>query len=123
MVHPVHAQLFLHAKAWTPNCQKMSFSRHITRPQLYNAMNIHIRLLLLPIFSIALLQAKLGCMDTSYHLTTCFDRKLPHYVNCACPCDQFGTYKQVPGRGQVCTKCGHSHAPLSYIIVNGPSNA
>ena len=62
------------------------------------------------------LQAKLGCIDNSFHhdVTKRPDFKTYHYVSCTCPCDR---YAQFDARSR-CTKCKHFHAPGRPIYIN-----
>lgn len=66
-------------------------------------------LLLLPCGSAQVLHAAVGCMSTSTSLTTPYDSKQLHYVQCNCPCGSSGRYEILSRRG-LCRECGHYHA-------------
>lgn len=61
----------------------------------------------------ASLDAKVGCMDNSYHLSEPFDNKDYHYVECNCPC------KTQLDERNMCVECRHYHEPKPWVVVDG----
>jgi hypothetical protein len=59
------------------------------------------------------LNAAIGCMDNSYHLTQPYDNKDYHFVACNCPCDK---QKWLIDRN-TCILCRHFHEPKRLIII------
>ena len=63
------------------------------------------------LISNAILQAKVGCMDNSWHLQKKYDAKEYHYVACNCPCTS-----TIANRNQ-CLCCNHYHDAQPWIII------
>lgn len=62
------------------------------------------------------LQAKIGCMDNSWHLAKPFDNKEYHYVSCNCPCQEI-----IQDRGR-CLYCRHFHKPGKWTVIHYQKN-
>ncbi len=76
-------------------------------------MNKYLYILFAGILSSNLLQAKIGCMDNSWHLKkTKYDSKEYHYVACDCPCKS-----TIADRNQ-CRCCKHYHDTEPWIIIS-----
>jgi hypothetical protein len=64
------------------------------------------------------LNARIGCMDNSKHLSEPFDTKEYHYVQCNCPC----TYHNSRERN-LCIMCQHVHMDPRIEVIESQSVA